>query len=60
MSFSPESRGYSGRTLYEVHCGKAARVAVVLDIVLGPVKIAAVAESVPAVGVVVADAWFSI
>ena len=39
------------------HYGKAARVAVMLDIVLGPVKIAAVAGSVPAVGVVVADAW---
>ena len=42
------------------HCGKAARVAVMLDIILGPVKIAAAAGSVPAVGVVAADAWFSI
>ena len=42
------------------HCGKTARVAVILDIVLGPVRIATVAESVPAVGVVVADAGCSI
>ena len=40
--------------------GSAACVVVVLDIVLGPVKIAPVAESVPAVGVVVAGAWSSI
>ena len=54
--FSPESRGYSGRILYEVHCGKAAGVAVVLDIVLGPVKIAPVAVAAPAGSVVVAGA----
>ena len=59
-SFSPESRGYSGRIMLEVHCGKAAGVAVVLDIVLGPVKIAPVAVPAPAVGVVVAGAWSSI
>ena len=40
-SFSPESRGYSGRTLLKVHCGGVASgVAVVLDVVLGPAEIA--------------------
>ena len=59
-SFSPESRGYSGRTLYEVHCGKAAGVAVVRDIVLGPAKNVSVVLPAPAGGVVVADVWSSI
>ena len=38
----------------------AAGVAVILDIVLGPVKIAPVAVPAPAGGVVIAGAWSSI
>ena len=45
-----------GSTLW----GMAAGVAVVLDIVLGPVKIAPVVLPAPAGGVVVADVWSSI
>ena len=45
-----------GSTLW----GMAAGVAVVLDIVLGPVKIAPVVVPAPAVGVVVAGAWSSL
>ena len=56
----PRIAGYSGRTLYEVHCGKAAYVAVVLDIVLGPAKIASVVLPAPAGGVVVTGVWSSI
>ena len=44
----------------EVHCGKAARIAVILDIVLGPAKIAPVALPTSAGGVVIAGAWSSI
>ena len=36
----PQITGYSGRTLKEVYRGKAARVAVVLDFVLGPAEMA--------------------
>ena len=45
-----------GSTLW----GMAAGVAVVLDIVLGPAKIAPVVLPAPAGGVVVADVWSSI
>ena len=41
-----------------MHCGKAARVAVILDIVLEPVEIAAVVLPAPAGGVVIAGAWY--
>ena len=40
--------------------GMASGVAVILDIVLGPVKIAPVAVPAPAVGVVVSGAWSAI
>ena len=43
-SFSPESRvqwsNTVGSTLWEVHCRKAAHVAVILDFVLGPAEMA--------------------
>ena len=60
-SFSPESRGVQwsdtvGSTLW----GMAAGVAVVLDIVLGPAKIAPVVLPAPAGGVVIAGVWSSI
>ena len=57
----PPNRGVQwpdtvGSTLW----GMAAGGAVVLDIVLGPVKIAPIAVPAPAVGVVVAGAWSSV
>ena len=50
-SFSLESRvqwsNTVGSTLWEVHCGKAAHVAVIPDFVLGPVEMAAAVLQCP-------------
>ena len=60
LSFSPESRGTVVGYCRKYTVGKAACVAVVLDIVLGPAKIVPVVLPAPAGGVVVADVWSSI
>ena len=41
-----------------MYCGKAARVAVILKIVLGTVEMAAVVLPASAGGVVIAGAWY--
>ena len=51
---------YNIRDPDHIHCGKAAGVAVVLDIIIGPAKIVPVVLPTPAGGVVVADVWSSI
>ena len=43
----PPHRGYSGLILQEVYCAKAAHVAVILDLVLGPVEMAAAVLQCP-------------